>query len=401
MATHNPGVNVRANVPTLSWVQTPAHREVVRLIRQRGAPITFREFMETALYGANGYYTSMGTARDGRDDYLTSPQTHPEFGARVARCLQRIWSAMGKPDSFSVFELGCGDGTLGSAVSNEIDQAAESDYPEAREFRNAVRYRGHDIRLDASEAQIPWTLNQDWSNHGEPIHCMLSNELLDSFPVHRYMVRDSELWEIMVDVGHDGKLQESVTPTPAQHNLPQIGRPISAYPDGYILEYSPAVNEWAKRVSQSISRGYILTIDYGHRRDILYRPDRVGGTLRCYNNHVLGSDPFRQVGNHDITSHVDFTLVDESLAKFNFKPSVPLMTQTDFLYCYGYEDAVMNARRNLVEARNADESNQLKTELASLMALSDPRNLGSFKVAIHGRDVPPLPHETQGLTDED
>lgn len=398
MATHNPGVNVRANAPPPSWVETPAHRDIVRLIRQRGAPITFREFMETALYGPNGYYTSMGSARY---DYLTSPQTHPEFGACIARFLQRIWSVMGKPDRFSVFELGCGDGALERAAANEIDRSAGSENTEARKFSDAVRYRGYDIRLDVSEAQNAWTLNQERSDHEKSIHCILSNELLDSFPIHRYMVRDSKLWEIMVDEGCDGKLEDSVRPTPAQDILPQLGRPISEYPDGYILEYSPAVDEWAKRVSQSVSQGYILTIDYGHRRDILYRPDRVGGTLRCYNKHVLGSNPYRQIGDHDITSHVDFTLVDESLAKFNFKPSVPLITQTDFLYCYGYEDAVMNARRNLVEARSADESNRLQTELASLMALSDPRNLGRFKIAIHGRNVPPLPNDTQGLTDED
>jgi SAM-dependent MidA family methyltransferase len=45
--------------------------DIRRAIRSAGGPITFRRFMELALYGEHGYFA---TARVGRrGDFLTSP----------------------------------------------------------------------------------------------------------------------------------------------------------------------------------------------------------------------------------------------------------------------------------------------------------------------------------------
>ena len=398
MALPNHSAPNGASAPPLSWVATPAYRTIAHLIRERGAPISFREFMHIALYGDSGYYT---TIRNRRADYLTSPQTHSQFGACIARCLHRMWSAMGSPNTFSVLELGSGDGSLWRDASNEIERAADQKQQDAKDFRDSVRYESHDVQLNTSETGNVPTAHSDRHNVADTFHCILSNELLDTFPVNRYIVQDSEIQELMVDIGTDGRLHEVPRPIPENTVTPDLGRPISDYPDGYILEYCPDIRDWATQVHQTVPIGYVLTIDYGHPRNTLYRPDRVGGTLRCYKDQILGSDPFREVGEQDITAHVDFTLVDESLARFNFIPNAPLMTQTDFLYCYGYGDAVINARRKLVQARNTVASQTLKSELASLMALSDPRGLGGFKVDIHGRGVPQLPHHTEGNTDED
>lgn len=398
MALPHPCEISEPSASPLDWVETPAYSAVADLIRQRGAPITFREFMQIALYGDSGYYTS---TRDRRTDYLTSPQTHSEFGACIARCLHRMWTAIGKPDAFSVLELGSGDGALWRDASNEIERAAKHGNQDARDFQAAVRYHCHDAQHDRPHERKTWPAFSERRTVEGTFDCTLSNELLDAFPVHRYIVRNSELQEIMVDLGSDGRLHEISHRIPANSVALDLGRPITDYPDGYILEYSPHVRNWANQAHQLVPIGYILTIDYGHPRNILYRPDRVGGTLRSYQDHVLGANPFRNVGEQDLTSHVDFTLVHESLAQFNFTPSTPLMSQSDFLYCYGYGQAVMNARRKLVQAHDADASTRLQSDLASLMALTDPRGLGGFKVAIHGRNVPPMQHDTGGHTDED
>ena len=398
MALPHLNARTRPSAPPLSWVPTPAYRTIVHVIRERGAPISFREFMHIALYGDSGYYTS---ARDRRADYLTSPQTHSQFGACIARCLQRMWHAMGKPDRFSILELGSGDGALWRDASNEINKAADQGQPDAQHFQEAVRYESHDLQLDESRTQNATTAQGDRHTVAHPFHCILSNELLDAFPVNRYIIQKSKLLQLMVNIGADGKLHEVAHPIPDNAVTPNLGLPLSEYPDGYILEFAPGIRDWANKVNESVQRGYVLTIDYGHPRNILYRTDRVGGTLRCYKDQILGSDPFREVGQQDITAHVDFTLVNESLAQFNFNPTTPLITQTDFLYCYGYCDAVKETRRKLVQAHDADASIQLKSDLASLIALTDPRGLGGFKVAIHGRSVPKLPHHTEGQTDED
>ena len=69
---------------------TPARQIVETEIRANG-PITFARFMEIALYGEQGYYTSSVNAGA---DYATSPQMHPAFGALIAGYLFRAWQSL-------------------------------------------------------------------------------------------------------------------------------------------------------------------------------------------------------------------------------------------------------------------------------------------------------------------
>src|SRR5690348_8575820 len=54
--------------------------------------ITFRRFMELALYHPTGGYYTSGRRPIGRDaDYVTSPEISPLFGYAVARQLAELW----------------------------------------------------------------------------------------------------------------------------------------------------------------------------------------------------------------------------------------------------------------------------------------------------------------------
>ena len=372
----------RSEFPPIAQAATPAHSEVAGLIRS-GGPISFARFMQAALYGQHGYYT---TSRDRRADYLTSPQTHPEFGACVARCLERMWTAMGKPRLFAVAEIGAGDG----ALMRDVLAYARDDDTVADGFAEALDYKAYDLCTahDGDWGTIE-TVDALYADAG-PFQCVLSNELLDAFPVHRFTIVGGEMLELLVDVDDDGMLRE-VAGSPMPPVLAErLGHPLTEYPDGYIGEVCVGISDWVADIARIVRRGYALTVDYGHPREALHHPDRVGGTLRCYSAHVPGSDPFRRVGEQDITAHVDFTHLQQCLASHGFVPSAPLMSQADFLELHGYEHALRQARRALLGARDATEVGTMQRELESLRALSDPRSLGAFLVAIHGIGVPEL-----------
>ena len=72
----------------------------------------FDLFAEDALYGAQGFYTQLGTAGTDGADFITSPETSPLFGACVAAYLDQVWHDMDCPDPFVVIEGGSGTGTL-------------------------------------------------------------------------------------------------------------------------------------------------------------------------------------------------------------------------------------------------------------------------------------------------
>src|SRR3990172_3040000 len=85
---------------------------IVGRIRSQGA-LTFRDFMEAALYHPqHGYYRSRREKMGREGDYLTSPEVSPFFGVLLAREVGERGRVMGEPRRFGVVEAGAGTGRL-------------------------------------------------------------------------------------------------------------------------------------------------------------------------------------------------------------------------------------------------------------------------------------------------
>ena len=87
--------------------------------------ITFRDFMEMALYHPNlGYYTTRRDKIGRSGDYVTSPEASPVFGAIVGRQLREMWQQMGAPASWTLVECGAGTGALARDILRWATRAA-------------------------------------------------------------------------------------------------------------------------------------------------------------------------------------------------------------------------------------------------------------------------------------
>src|SRR2546430_3747894 len=87
-----------------------ADRIAVR-IRARG-PITFADYMETALFDPeDGYYTTRASLGF-EGDYVTSVDLGPAFGRSLARAVADLWTLAGKASSWDLVEAGAGRGIL-------------------------------------------------------------------------------------------------------------------------------------------------------------------------------------------------------------------------------------------------------------------------------------------------
>src|SRR5947199_6640649 len=95
-------------------------------IRARG-PMTFADYMESALFDPeDGYYTTrVSLGFDG--DYVTSVDLGPAFGRSLARAVADLWQLMGKPASWDLVEAGAGRGIL----MRDLLAALERERPEA------------------------------------------------------------------------------------------------------------------------------------------------------------------------------------------------------------------------------------------------------------------------------
>ncbi len=343
---------------------------IERLIAEHGR-ITFARFMELALYGPGGYYVHENRERAG--DYFTAPTAHPAFGALLAVQARQAWELMGSPPRFHVIEVGAGGCQLARSF---VDYAALL----SPEFARALEY----VAVDYAVARPAHEGVRAVRGRGLPfrgvVGCVLSNELPDSFPVHRFEVRGGRAMEAYVTL-EGGRLAETLgepsTPR-VEERLAGLGMRL---PDGFRGEVNLALDDWMDEVSQALERGVVLTIDYGHEARDLYSPERSGGTLRCYYDHTLQGDPYRRVGAQDMTAHVDFTSLARAGEARGFT-TLGYATQRELLLNLGLSGMVESLAGMGLSQRERDGNRMGMLELVKrggmgeFRALAQARGLG-------------------------
>jgi len=310
-------------------------KKISELIYSNGA-ISFESFMEMALYEpALGYYTSKDTniGRDG--DYFTSPHLHPIFGAMIGRQLEEFFSIMGEPEDFSILEFGAGRGYLAKDIL---------DYLRDKKIYKFLRYLISEINPFLAEKQkalikdhkdrVSWV---DISKINPFIGCVISNELLDAFPVHLIEVR-GQVKEVYVSI-KDGRFIETLRDAspPIYEYLKEFSIEL---PEGYRTEVNLRIKKWLKEIDRILKKGFILTIDYGYTAKDYYSEERSRGTLLCYKGHEISEDPYTDIGKKDITSHVNFSSLKKWADALGIE-TIGFCPQGTYLVSLGIDEAIM------------------------------------------------------------
>ena len=355
--------------------------EIRRRIREQGR-ISFAEFVELALFHpVDGYYLS-GKVIGPSGDYFTSGTAHPVFGALLALQLRQMWEILDRPHPFYVIEMGAGTGTLARDVVGYAQRVPG-------DFRGSLRYLALE-RYGAKESQEPGV--QRIISANVPLKnmqgCFLSNELLDSFPAHRFQIEGGRVREVYVTLAN-GRFGE-VLDAPS---TPLIGSRLNALDlqEGFRGEVNLGIDHWLGEVAGSLKRGFLMTIDYGHASQELYSPRRSKGTLQCYYRHTQSGNPYVRIGEQDITAHVDFTTVMESGQRHGFE-TIGLVTQREFLNNLGIGAFLKSLR--LTSLRQ-------KAYLGNRMAMGEltrADGLGNFKVLVQTKGIENMGVDLYGLT---
>jgi SAM-dependent MidA family methyltransferase len=381
-----PGIR-RDSVPDLDAVgqdeglAARIHEEIAR-----DGPMTFARFMDLALYDPDGGYYRAEAARPGRDgDFLTAPEAHPIFGAALARAVADAWDGLGRPEPFVLREYGAGTGTLALAILDGL--AAE--HPDLAAM---LRYDPIEVeprRLEAISSRLAAAGHADLVERqmsGKPaVGFVLANEVLDALPVHRVVVRDGALREILV-----GSRNGAFVDIEADSTTPDLAARLAdesvEIAEGQRAEICLALGPWLAEAAASLERGVLLLIDYGYPAAELYDPHRRrDGTLRAYLRHRVHDDPYIHVGRQDLTAHIDVTAVERATAA-NGLDHLGTTTQAEFLVGLGTED--------LLRAIQADPATTLEGYLSvrsALMRLLDPGAMGRFRVMAFARGWPAGP----------
>jgi SAM-dependent MidA family methyltransferase len=335
---------------------TPLEQELVAALEAEG-PITFADYMEAALYHPeHGYYAR--TVPGPASDFRTSPSLTPWFGRLIARALEQQWEGLGRPDPFTVVEVGAGAGDLAaSALRNVVGTS----------FGEALRWRFVE-RVDhvagLQRSRLPEGTLAEWAptlEAGEPVDgCVLANEVLDNMPARVFELTEAGLREVLV-AAHNGRLVEQLAappdqaspahaePSPREAAAELASMALPYLDEGDRLEVRPAVDGWCRSAARTLHRGSLVVIDYGDVEPDLWLA-RPAGSVVTYQQERLGGDPLAEPGLADITAHVDFSHLDRAATAAGLVAG-SLVTQRDFLFSLGLRDVVQSLRNEEREAR--------------------------------------------------
>ena len=242
-------------------------------IKKRG-PQSFAWFMAQALYHPeHGYYSTDRAAIGRRGDYFTNVSVGPLFGELLAAQFVEIWKRLGQIDNFLIVEQGAHHGQFARDV-------LESTRRRSPEFFSGLRYQIVEpfSALQDRQSQglkefgdrVSWRKSLDELEPFAGIH--FSNELLDAMPVN---LRGKL-------VGLDGdKLVFVEGP-----GDPPINR---------------AMLDWIDCLSTKLQRGFVIAVDYGFSRAEFRE------VLQVRAKHRALDSPFDEIGEADITAHVNWT----------------------------------------------------------------------------------------------
>jgi SAM-dependent MidA family methyltransferase len=367
--------------------QTQAVRKLSQNIRTEAASdgvLTFARFMELALYcPVHGYYEKQKDNIGRRGDFYTSVSTGELFGQLLA-CqfsgwLESLNSTVSQPSTLSLLEAGAHDGKLAKDILTWLKDNRPSLFerisyimlePSAhrqawqqetlKDFSNVRWFTGfEDLKLKTQDAKLSGVI--------------FSNELLDAMPVHRYgwNAREKKWFEWGVAVEGQNFVWAKLESSEFRILNSELE---SVLPDNYTVEASPAAENWWREAAGILSRGKLLAIDYGYTADELFSPTRTCGTLRAYHQHRVSDDLLANVGEQDLTAHVNFSAI-QAAGEAAGLTTESFQTQSQFLTRI-LGGAVKEKPFASLDAR----------QVRQFQTLSHPEHLGrAFRVLVQSR----------------
>ncbi|NJC88647.1 MAG: hypothetical protein FIB02_08975 [Desulfuromonas sp.] len=351
-----------------------------RLAAAGGLP--FAEFMAACLYHPQyGYYMTPRERIGKAGDFFTSTSVHAVFGRLVARQLMQMSELLGG-DIFQVVEQGAGEGHLALDILETLASEAPELYARLTYTLIEVGPASRDRQartLAAHAARVAWCAADEWRIDAG---CFLSNELVDAFPVHVVEKQSGELREVYVAARADGTFGEELrgpsTPALTEHFKWLGVAPV----EGNRAEANLAAPVWMRQVGERIGRGFVITIDYGYPAAELYALHRRTGTLLCYRQHQADDDPYTAVGEKDITTHVDFTALQQAGDEAGLT-TLWFGEQYRFLLGLGFFEELLRLQACCADER---EARALRMTLKNLI-LPEQGMGETFKVLVQGKGV--------------
>lgn len=319
-----------------SSVLTEQLRERIK----RDGPITFCEWMQTALYDpAEGYYRKpLRTIWGTEGDYRTSPERSDLFAGTFARYFAGLYQQLDSPGVFSIEEIGGGAGQFAFGVLKTLQRYFPTVFAATQYVFVEV---SEPARAAARLRLLPFTDRVEFSSMDDlevESGIVFSNELLDAFPVHRVTLMGDKLCEYYVTLDVEGEFEWLIGPASTSRLDDYLKRHDIRLREGQVAEVSLELEQWLERMAAKLHQGYLITVDYGAESAELYSlPEREQGTLRGFRRHAFVENVLNSPGEADLTTTVNWTAVKTAGESLGLK-TIEFARQDKFLLDAGLLD---------------------------------------------------------------
>ena len=285
--------------PTSADLAVALNARIHQALAEGGGWIGFERYMALALYAPGlGYYNRgrrvFGSLPSSGSDFVTAPELSPHFGRALAGQLRQALTLTGTRE---LWEFGAGSGALAAellgALGDAVDRYTIVDLSGSLRERQAATVAE---RAGAQAHKLRFVDRLPEAIEG----VVVGNEVLDAMPV-TLLHFDGHGWQERGVVAAEGGYAWADRPT-------ELRPPVdTGFLPGTVTEVHGQARAFITTLAHTLQRGAAFFIDYGFPEAEYYHRQRHGGTLMCHHLHRADTDPLAQVGEKDITAHVDFT----------------------------------------------------------------------------------------------
>ena len=254
--------------------------ERMRAEIDRTGPISFARFMELALYDPQAGYYRAASARPGRGgDFLTAPEAHPIFGGALARHVDDVYLALGRPpDSRS--------GSSAPVAAHSRRDCFPAWRPTASAVAPIVRYRPVEVEpTPARRAPRPARDQPPRRPPGGRRRCPdRRGRRRERGPRRPADAPCRAARGPVCEKSSSASAERGFADVEGEPSTPALAARLAAegidLAEGQAAEICLALDDWVAAAAAGLERGVLLLIDYGHPATELYDPvRRPAGTL--------------------------------------------------------------------------------------------------------------------------
>ena len=359
--------------------------EIALEVASHGGYLPFSRYMEMALYQAGSGYYSAGAQKLGSGgDFTTAPEISPFFGMALTNTILPVLEAFrsqGKPTR--ILEFGAGTGKLAASILHRL---AELDFPldhyGVLEIAPDLAQRQRAL-LEETKSDLKCSTAIDWLSAlpSEFEGVIIANEVLDAIPCERIVYQHGKWHQQGVVIQNDVFALE-IGPVVDQQLLPNYLLTHS-FAEDYTTEINPQSVAWTTAVTQALTSGLFITLDYGFPATEFFHPQREQGTLMAHHRHHAITDPLYLPGLCDLTSHVEWSSIS-SAALTAGADEIYFNNQGNFLLEAGIGDLVLEK----MDPANATAFLPVSNALQKLLSEAEMGEL--FKVFAFKKNLPAL-----------